>query len=395
MARRYQLVVWLVGLLLAAGYDAWAQKIPIRVGVLYPLTGVYSGPSKDGVNGTKLAFDEVSNEIAGRRVELLIEDDQAQPDVALTKTKKLVERDRVHVLMGIIWSPNAVAVRDYVHAGKTPLVLSEAAVRPITQEARSPNIFRTSFASGQTTRPFGVYVCDKLGYKRLVAIGFDSVFGREQADFLESGCAEAGGKVIQKIFAPVGTPDFAPYLAQITQANPDAVWAIWSGAAAIRFLQQYGEFGLKAKYPLVGFGALTDETVVKAAGDAALGVITEYFYTPALETPENRRFVQAYRQKYGEEPGVFSAGGYTAARVIREAAKAINGEVEDTEKFLRALRGVRFEDPRGPFRFDAFQNSILNVYIRKVERVDGRPVNKVLDTLREVEQYWPKGKPRP
>jgi branched-chain amino acid transport system substrate-binding protein len=337
----------------------------------------------------------VSNEIAGRKIELLIEDDQAQPDVALTKTKKLVERDQVHVLMGIIWSPNAVAVRDYIHAGKIPIVISEAAVRPITQEARSPNIFRTSIASGQMTRPFGAYVCGKLGYKRVAAIGFDSVFGKEQADFLEIGCNESGGKVIQKIFAPVGTPDFAPYLAQITQSNPDAVWAIWSGAAAIRFLQQYKEFGLKEKFPLVGFGALTDETVVKAVGDAALGIVTNYFYTPALDTRENRRFVQAYRQKYGEDPGVFSDGGYTAARVIREAARANNGEVEDREKFLRALRAVKFEDPRGPFRFDAFQNSILNVYIRKVERADGRLVNKVLDTLREVEQYWPKGKPQP
>jgi len=394
MMRKWHVALWSVGLLLAFYSDAWAQRPAVKVGVLYPITGVYAGPAKDAVNAVKMAFDEVSNEIGGRKIELLIEDDQAQPDVALTKTKKLVESDRVHVLMGIIWSPNALAVRDYVHSQKIPLVISEAAVRVITQEARSPYIFRTSFASGQMTRPFGAYVCGKLGYKRVAAIGFDSVFGKEQADFFESGCSESGGKVVLKIFAPVGTPDFGPYLAQIIQANPDAVWAIWSGAAAIRFHQQYKEFGLKAKYPLVGFGSLADEPILKAVGDAALGVITSYFYAPTIESAENRRFVQAHRQRYGDGPSLFSAGGYTAARVIREALTAINGDVEETEKFLQALRRVKYEDPRGPFRFDAFQNPIENVYIRKVERVDGTLTNKVIDTIRDTEQYWPKGKPQ-
>jgi len=374
---------------------AEAQKPPIKVGVLYSLTGVYAGPSRDGVNGFRLAFDEVNNEVAGRKLDLIIEDDQAQPAVALTKARKLVEKDRVHVLSGIIWSPNAVAIRDYVHENKVPIVLSEAAARVLTQERRSPYIFRSSFSSGQMTRPFGVYACKTLGYKKVAAIGFDSVFGREQADYFENGCNESGGKVVLKVFPPVETADFGTYLAQVAAAGPDAVWAIWSGAAAIRFHQQYKEFGLKGKFPLIGFGALTDDAVLRAVGDTALGVVTNYFYVTTLDLPENRRFVQAYRQKFGEDPGIFSNGGYTAARVIREAAAAINGEVENTPRFLEALRKVHFDSPRGPFRLDPYQNPIENVYIQKVDRVGGKVVNVLVDTLKDVEQFWPKGKPQP
>ncbi len=374
---------------------AEAQKAPIKVGLLYSLTGVYAGPSRDGVNGFKLAFDEVGNAVAGRRVEVIVEDDQAQPPVALTKARKLVEKDRVNVLAGIIWSPNAVAIRDYVHEHKVPLVISEGAARVLTQERRSPYIFRSSFASGQMTHPFGSYACKVLGYNKVAAIGFDSVFGREQADYFEKGCNESGGKVVLEIFPPVETADFGPYLTQVAAAAPDAVWAIWSGAAAIRFHQQYDEFGLKGKFPLIGFGSLVDDAVLRAVGDTALGVVTNYFYVTTLDFPENRRFVQAYRQKYGEEPGIFANGGYTAALVIREAARAVHGEVENAPKFLEAMRRLRMDTPRGPLRFDPYQNPIENVYVQKVERAGGKIANVVIDTLRDVEQYWPKGKPQP
>lgn len=374
---------------------AWAQKPPIKIGVLYSLTGVYSFPSKHGIQGAKLAFDEINNEVAGRKIELLIEDDAApQVAIGLTKARKLVERDKVHVLMGIIWSPTGVAVAKYANEQKTPLVLSEAAARAITQEDRSPYVFRTSFAAGQTTYPFGKYICRNLGHKKIVAIGFDSVFGRELADYIETGCKESGGAVIEKIFAPVDTPDFAPYLAKIQQLNPDAVYAVWAGSAAIRFIKQYREYGLKEKYPLMGFGSLTSDDVLREVGDAALGAVSDYFYSTALDNSENRRFVQEYTRKYGEGPAVYSNGGYSAARAIREALVAINGEVENQEKFLGALRRARWQDPRGPMRFDPYQQSIINAYILKVQKVGDRLGNVPMDTLKDVEQYWPKGKPK-
>lgn len=390
-SNRYCCLLW--ALALGFGSTVWAQA-EIKVGLLYSTSGVYAGPSKQGIEGATLAFEEAGNQIGGHKVRLIVEDDEAQPAVALSKAKKLVESDRVQVLMGVIWSPNAMALRPYVHERKVPLVLSEAAVRPITQEAGSPYVFRTSFASGQLTHPFGTYACSKLGYRKVVVIAFDSVFGREEGDYFEAGCKQAGGAVQEKIYAPVETADFAPYFARIQQANPDAVWALWSGAAALRFLKQYSEFGLKQKYPLIAFGAVTDEAVINAVGAAAQGVVSYYNYSPAIDSADNKRFVEAYRKRFGTDPGVFSSGGYRAARAIIEAAKAVGGDFSDTGRFLAALKAVRFDAPGGSVRFDAHQNAIHNLYIRKVQPgPGGKFENTPIDVVKDIEQYWPKGKP--
>ena len=385
--------LWALALILVFGGGAWAAD-DIKVGVLYPLSGIYAAPGKQGLEGATLAFEEAGSRIGGRKVVLIAEDDEAKPDVALAKAKKLVESDKVQVLMGVIWSPNAMALRGYVHEHKVPLVLSEAAVRPITQEAGSPYIFRASFASGQMTYPFGTYACGKLAYRKVVVIAFDSVFGRDETDFFEAGCKQAGGAVLEKIYAPIETADFAPYFARIQQANPDAVLGIWTGAAAVRFLKQYSDFGMKQKYPLLGFGPLTDESILPAEGPTAQGVLSYYNYATATDSPDNKRFVEAYRKRFKSEPGVFSFGGYVAARALIEAAKVVKGDFSDTGRFLSALKAVQFDGPAGRFRFDAHQNAVIHLYIRKVQPgAGGKLVNMPIDVLKDVEQYWPKGKP--
>lgn len=385
--------LWGLALILAFGGGAFAAE-EIKVGLLYPTSGIYAGPAKQGVEGATLAFEEIGYQIGEHKVRLIVEDDEAKPDVALTKAKKLVESDRVQVLMGIIWSPNAMALRPYVHERKIPLVLSEAAPRPITQEAGSPYVFRTGFASGQLDYPFGQYMCGKLGYRKVVVIAFDSIFGRELGEFIEAGCKLSGGAVVEKIYAPVETADFAPYFARIQQANPDAVWALWSGAAALRFLKQYSEFGMKQKYPLVGHGALADEPVINAAGAVAQGVVSYYNYSPVIDSPENKRFFDAYRKRFGVDPGVYSSGGYRAARAIIEAAKAVGGDFTNMDRFLAALRVVRFNPFGSEVRFDAHQQAIHSLYIRRVQSgPGGQFVNTPIDVVKDIEQYWPKGKP--
>jgi branched-chain amino acid transport system substrate-binding protein len=193
---------------------------------------------------------------------------------------------------------------------------------------------------------------------------------------------------LQKLWPPLGTTDFAPYLAQVRR-DADAVFALMVAASALRFPKQYEEAGLKARLPLIGGGTTFDEFVLPALGDEAIGGITPLIYSAALETPENARFVKEYRAKFGKVPSYFSETSYTAGRWIHEAAKAIDGNVENNEAFLAALRKVEIPDaPRGPIKLDAHDNPIQNVYVRKVEKKNGELWNTVIHTFPAVSQFW-------
>ena len=378
--------------LLFSATGLWAQDI--KVGILYPITGNYSYPAKHAVQGAKLAFQEAHYSVGGKKIEIVVEDTRA-PDVAhgLSKARQLVERDHVDVLMGIIWSPTGIAVSKYVTGKKVPLLLSEAAARVITQELRSPYVFRTSFAAGQMTYPFSKYACKDMGYKKVMLLSFESVFARELAGTFETGCKEVGGTIVDKMFAPLRTADYAPYLSRISAANPDAVWVLFAGASAVSFLKQYGEFGMKGKYPLLAFGATASSEVQRQVPDVSEGIVSSYFYSADLKNAENQRFVNAYRKAYGEGPAVYSAGGYITAKFLLAGLEKVNGNIKDKEPFLRAVRNLRLDTPRGPISFDKFQNAITNVYLLKAEKSSGRIANKVIHTFVQTEQYWPKGKP--
>jgi len=401
MRRGASVLVAAIGVLfLAATASAQAPgtpspRPPIRIGMLHEVTGVYTENARDEHDGMKVALDEVGGEIAGRKIEFMVEDTAGDPTTALTKAKKLVESNRVHALTGVIWSPNAVAIRDYVcNTAKIPYVASVTAVRMLTQEARCPYIFRTSYSSGQEMVPYGKYAYDGYGFRKMAIYAFDSVFGREQADFFKKAYEEAGGRVVLEIFAPVTTPDHAPYLAQIKAAKVDAVAAWWSGAAAIRFITQFIEYGLKQDgVRIIGLSSIADESTFPVLRDNVLGVGSVHVYATSLNTPENAKFVAAYTAKTGREPGIFSELGYTGIRVILEALKAINGDVENVPRFVQALERVRITAPRGPFRFDEFHQGVMNIVFKEARKVDGKIVNQVIHTVPNVEQYWPKGKP--
>jgi len=371
-----------------------APRPPIKIGWITHLTGVLAQQGKDEVDGVKLALEEAKNELAGRKIELVVEDDQTEPSITVAKARKLVELDRVHVMAGILWSPSGLAIRDYVHAQEVPFIYTGTAVRELTQEKRSPYIFRVSFATGQEMRPFGKYVFEKLGYKRAIAFSFDTLFGKEQVMYFKEGFEEAGGKVIQEAFTNVATPDFAPFLSTLKVNEADVIFELWSGAAQVRFLKQWDEFGYKQRLPMVAFGGGMDDPIVDAVGEKALGIISPYHYAVALDTAENRRFKSIYRQKYGRETGSMAEQGYVAMNVILRAAKVIGGQVEDKARFVKAMEEVRFEAPRGPFRFDPYHNPIQNFYISQVKMVNGKVQKVVIDVMRELEQYWPKGKPQ-
>jgi len=159
--------------------------------------------------------------------------------------------------------------------------------------------------------------------------------------------------------------------------------------SAARFPKQYQDAGLKAKLPLIGGGTTFDEFVLPSLGDEAIGGMSPLIYSAALDTPVNKKFVTEYRKKYGKVPSYFSETCYTSTRWINEAAKAINGDVENREKFLEALRKVEIPDaPRGPVKLDSHGNPVQNIYIRKVEKKDGKYVNAIVKTYPNVSQFW-------
>jgi len=385
-----QLIVTVLAVLvLAAGtLPAGAQKGPIKIGVIAPMTGGAAQAGKDMTNGLQMWLDENGNQITGRKVEVIIEDSQGQPNVALTKLQKLVERDKVNVLVGELFAHIGYAMAPKVDEYRIPMLYPVIAADDLTQRKPAKWVVRTGWASSQPSHPFGEYAAKTLGYKKIVAIGIDYAFGWEVVGGFQKTFEENGGQIIQKLWAPLGTTDFAPYLSQIKR-DADAVFALMVAQSSLRFPKQYQDAGLKGKFPLLGGGTTFDEFVLPSLGDEAIGGMTPLQYSAALDTPINKRFVAEYRKKYGKVPSYFSETSYTSARWIAEAAKVVGGDVENREKFLEALRKVEIPDsPRGPVKLDAHGNPIQNIYIRKVEKKDGELWNTVVHTYPAVSQFW-------
>jgi branched-chain amino acid transport system substrate-binding protein len=365
-----------------------AQKGPIKIGMIVSLSGPLAANGKDMVNGYELFFEEVKKRLAGREVTFIVEDDEGKPAVGLTKMRGLVEGQGVHLVTGPLSAGVGYAVAPYIDGKKVPAVFPIVAADDLTQRKRSPYIVRVGWASSQPSHPFGTWVHDTLKYRRIATIGYDFAFGWEVVAGFHRSFEEAGGQIVQKLWPPLGNADFAPYVAQLRR-DVDAVFAQFSGADALRFAKQYAESGLKGKVPLIGGGTFTDEHVLRTMGDEVLGVVTPLHYSAALDTPANKRFAQAYEARYKQVPSYYSEGTYVAGLAIKAALEAIGGDVENADKFLAALRKVNLADvPRGPVRFDDYGNPVMNIYVRKVERVGGRLQNTVIATIPAVSQFY-------
>lgn len=376
----------------AAGSPASAQaKDPIKIGFFAPLSGFAAQTGKDMLSGLKFYLEQQGGKVAGREVVLISEDTEAKPAVALTKVRKLVEKDGVHILMGGLMASTGYALQPYVDGKKIPTLYPVMAPDDITQRKRAKWIVRTGWSSSQPSHPFGEYAYNELGLRKIVTVGFDYAFGWEVIGGFQKTFEDAGGKVIQKIWVPVGNRDYAPFLPQIDK-DADAVFALLFGAGALQFVKQYEEYGLKGKYMLLGGGTTTDEHVLPSMGDEAIGIMTTLHYSAAIDTPVNKAFTKPYRDFAGKSASYYSEALYTGGRWAIEAMKAIDGNVEDRDALLAALQKQQLTDvPRGPLKIDSYGNPIQNVYIRKVEKVDGELQNTVVKTYPDVSQFWTYG----
>ncbi len=383
---------WIVAVLLVllfsyplSGALAQAQE-PIRIGVELALTGPLSVNGEDNRKGILLYLEEIGYQVAGRKIEVTVEDGEGKPDVALTKVRKLVERDRVHVLVGIVNSAVGYAIRDYVHNQGIPLMITTAGAKDLTLAKKSPVIFRVANDNTAENLPLGHYTYTKLGYKTAVVIAADFAAGREQAEAFMKTFTAAGGQVVQQVYAPLGTPDFAPFIGRVRFDQADVIYTWFAGGDPIRLVNQLKEYGIKK--PIVTHGAFVANYLLPSMGDAALGILSAKHYADTLDTPENRRFVAAFVQKYKVKPDAWGEQGYVGAKAVAEAVKAIGGKIEDRQQFLEALRKTRFQGPAGMVSFDENQNRVFDVYIRRVEKAGNEYVNRVIDKIPNVSQSW-------
>jgi branched-chain amino acid transport system substrate-binding protein len=367
---------------------AGADRGPIRIGYFGPLTGNFSQTGKDMTDGFNLFWEEVGNKVAGREVKVIVEDSDPEPTGALTKVRRLIEQEKVHTVAGGLLAATGYAIAPYLEQNKIPTVYPVMAPDDITQRKPVRWIVRTSFTGSQATHPLGDYAYRQLKLRRVATISMDYAFGWESNGGFQRVFEELGGKVVQRIWTPLNVQDYAPYLASLRK-DIDGVYACHTGGLSPRFVKTWSDFGLKDRMPLLGIGTLTDENVLKGMGDEAIGVLTSLIYSSVLDTPANKKFSASYEKRYNRATSLYSAEGYTGARFYYEALKAINGEAEDKEKLVAALRKVEVgDDPRGPMKMDDLGNPNQNVYVRKVERVGGKLQNTVVHTYPNVSQFW-------
>jgi branched-chain amino acid transport system substrate-binding protein len=387
MRTRVTLLLVPLWILVAGRADAQGQG-PIKIGFISPLTGAIAAAGKDMYSGCELYWQENGWQMSGRKVEVVLEDNEGNPATALVKARKLVENDRVHMLAGVILSNVAYALVPYIEGQEIPTMYPINSADDLTQRKRPKWLVRTGFSAGGNMHPFGEYAAKVLGYKKVVTVGLDYAFGWETVGGFHKSFEDNGGQIVQKLWVPLNVQDYSPYLTQIKK-DADAVFVVALGRWTLLFAQQYAAGGLRGRIPLIAGGTYTDEHVLPQLGDESIGVVSAHHYSASLDTPANKRFRAAFEKAYNRIPSFYSENCYTGARIIDEAVRAIGGKVEDRAAFMAALRKVQITDaPRGPVQMDAYGNPTQNIYIRKVERVGGKLQNTVIYTYPAVSQFW-------
>jgi branched-chain amino acid transport system substrate-binding protein len=365
---------------------ARAQGGPVKIGVVLPYTGVYAELGNSITQAMELVFARENWTVAGRKIEMIKEDDEMKPPVGVRKTEKLIDSDKVDILTGPVHSGILMGMRDKVHNSKTILIVSNAGADAISRERCSKWIFRTSFSNWQPCQPMGGWVAKNVS-KEVFQIAPNYQAGKDMMAAFRETFLPAGGKVVAEDYPKLGETDYAPYLTKIKQSGAKAVFAFFSGTDAVNFVKQYDEFGLKQGIRLTGAGFLTEPDVLTAQGKAALGIITGHFYTPLLDNPVNQRFVKEFREKFGgKTPDGFAVQGYDTAEVIVRALKTVNGNTQDKDKLVAAIAATEFDSPRGRFRFDPKTHNVIQpfIYIREVREVAGGLTNVPIDKVADV-----------
>jgi branched-chain amino acid transport system substrate-binding protein len=349
---------------LVSGRFARAQSSKLKIGLMLPYTGTYASLGNAITNGFKLAVTERGGKLGGREIEYFTVDDESDPSKAPENTNKLVQRDKVDVLIGTVHSGVAIGMVKIARETGTLLVIPNAGAAAATGELCAPNIFRTSFTNWQTGYPMGKIVVDR-GFKNVVTITWKYAAGEESVGGFGEGLVKAGGKVVKELWVPFPQVEFQALLTSIASLKPDAVYTFFAGAGAVKFVKDYAAAGLKGKIPLFGSGFLTDG-VLEAQGEAAQGLETTLHYGDGIDTPRNKSFRAAYAKAYKSDPDVYAVQGYDAGLMLAAGLDAVRGDASQKKELIAALEKARIDSPRGAWTLSKAHNPIQDIYLRKV-----------------------------
>ena len=373
-------------LLIAAGlglaHSAAGGQEVVKIGLIVPLTGGQASTGKQLDNAVKLYMQQNGDTVAGKKIEVIVRDDGAIPDNTKRIAQELIVNDKVQVIAGFGITPAALAAAPLATQAKIPQIVMLAGASIVTE--RSPYIVRTSFTLAQSAVIIGDWA-PKNGIRKVATLTTDYAPGNDALQFFKARFTAAGGEIVEEVKVPLMNPDFAPFLQRVRGARPDAMFVFVPGGQGGNFMKQFSERGLdRSGIKIIGPGDVMDDELLNGMGDAALGAVTAHMYSAAHPSPMNRQFVAAYQKAFNSRPGFVAVGGYDGIHLVYEALRKTEGKT-DGDLLVAAMKGMAWESPRGPISIDPETRDIVqNIYIRKVERVDGELYNVEFATFEAV-----------
>ena len=354
----------------------------VKIGLIVPMTGGQASTGKQLENAVKLYMQQHGDTVAGKKIEVILKDDGANPENTKRIAQELIANDKVDIVAGFGITPAALAVAPLATQAKIPEIVMLAGTSIITE--RSPYIVRTSFTLAQSSTIIGDWAV-KVGIKKVATLTSDYAPGNDALQFFKEHFTAGGGEIVEEVKVPLANPDFAPFLQRMRDSKPDAMFVFVPGGQGGNFIKQFSERGLdKSGIKLIGPGDVMDDDLLNGMGDAALGAVTAHMYSAAHPSQTNKDFVAAYKKAFNSRPGFVAVGGYDGIHLIYEALKKTGGKA-DGDSLVAAMKGMAWESPRGPISIDPETRDIVqNIYIRKVEKVGGELYNVEFQTFEAV-----------
>jgi branched-chain amino acid transport system substrate-binding protein len=358
---------------------AQAQET-VKIGLILPMTGGQASTGRQIDNAVKLYMQQKGDTVAGKKIEVILKDDAAVPDNTKRLAQELIVNDKVNFIAGFGVTPAALAAAPLATQAKVPEIVMAAGTSIITE--RSPYIVRTSFTLAQSSTIIGDWAA-RNGIKKVATLTSDYAPGNDALNFFKQNFTAGGGEIVEEVKVPLANPDFAPFLQRMKDAKPDAMFVFVPAGQGGNFMKQYAERGLTG-IKVIGPGDVMDDDLLNGMGDAALGAVTAHLYSAAHPSAMNKDFVAAYKKAFGTRPGFMAVSGYDGIHLIYEALKKTGGKT-DGDALVEAMKGMKWESPRGPISIDPETRDIVqNIYIRKVEKVDGELYNIEFQTFEAV-----------